>query len=100
MLLGMRPREPALQPEHEQYGLVALLLELGNEQMLAAGDRAQPREDRDVLLAVDLERHRRRIEAGADVDLPELLHRRVVVGDERSIGEAGEDQAAAGRERA
>src|SRR5262245_17378861 len=54
-----------LEPEHEQHGLVALLLELGNELMLAARDRAQARQDRDVLLAVDLERHRRRVEAGA-----------------------------------
>src|SRR5437667_11882108 len=50
----------SLEPEHEQHGLVALLLELRNELMLAARDRAQAREDRDVLLAVDLERHRRR----------------------------------------
>ena len=63
-------------------------------------DRAQAGHDRDILLAVDLERHRRRVEAGADIDLPQRLHGRVVVGDERAVGEAGEDEAAAGRERA
>src|SRR3982074_1953340 len=73
---------PALQSKHEQHGLIALFLELGNELMLAARDRAQAGEDRDVLLAVDLERHRRRVEAGADIDLPQLLHRGVVVGGE------------------
>jgi glucose dehydrogenase len=33
------------------HGLVALLLQLGNELVLAARDRAEPREDGDVLLA-------------------------------------------------
>ena len=94
------PHAAPLQPEHEQHGLVALLLEFGDELVLAARDRAQPGEDGDVLLAAHLERHRRRVEAGADVDLPELLHAGVVVGGKGAVGEAAENQAAGGRERA
>src|SRR5262245_2942336 len=96
----LRHQQLSSQPEHEQHGLVALLLELGDELVLAARDRAQPRQDRDVLLAVDLERHRRRVEAGADVDLPELLHAGVVVGGKGAVGEAGEDEPAARGQRA
>src|SRR5690349_19832032 len=88
------------QPENEQHGLVALLPELRREAQPSLRDRAQAGHDRDILLAVDLERHRWRIEPGSDVDLPQRLHGRVVVGDERAVGEAGEDEAAAGRERA
>src|SRR5450432_2277975 len=45
------------QPEHEQHGLVALFPELGRKSKLPDGDRAQASQDRDILLAVDLERH-------------------------------------------
>src|SRR5262249_24056066 len=41
----------------------------------------------------------RRVEAGADVDLPELIHGGVVIGGKRAVGEAGEHQSAAGAER-
>ena len=37
---------------------------------------------------------------GADIDLPQLLHGRVVVGGERAIREAGENDAAGGRKHA
>jgi len=40
---------------------------------------AEPCEDRDILLAASLEGHRRGVEACPDVDLPELVERRVVV---------------------
>src|SRR5262249_39806548 len=51
-------RFSALQPEHEQHRLVALLLQLRDERVLAERDTAQARKDRDVLLAADLEGHR------------------------------------------
>src|SRR5262245_59493464 len=81
-------RRRASEPEHKQHRLVALLLQLRRERMLADRDAAQAREDRDILLAIDLEGHRRCIEANADIDLPELLQGRVVIGDERPIREA------------
>src|SRR5262245_60234179 len=86
----------ASQPKHEQHRVVTLFLELGREHVLADGDAAEPRQDCDVLLAAHLEGHRRRVEARADVDLPELLQRRVVKGSKRSIGETGEDETAGG----
>src|SRR5262245_35476199 len=89
-----RTNNSASEPEHKQHRLVALLLQFRRERVLANRDAAQAGEDRDILLAVDLEGHRRRVEADADIDLPDLLQRRVVIGDERSVREAGEDQAA------
>src|SRR5258707_12870256 len=51
------------QPEHEQHGLVALFLELRAVGVLADRDSAQAGEDREILLAPDLEGHGRRVEA-------------------------------------
>ena len=75
--LRLAPNPPS-QPEHEQHGLVALLFQLRREHVLAERDAAQARQDRHILLAAGLERHRRRVEAGADIDLPQLLHAGVV----------------------
>src|SRR3979411_994547 len=86
------PYGSLLKPEHEQHGLVAHFPQLRRVRMPALGDWAEPRQDRDILLAVDLERHRRRVEAAADVDLPQRLHGRVVVGYARSVGAAADDQ--------
>src|SRR5262249_41921979 len=58
-----------------------------------------PRRDRDVLLAADLEGHRRRGEARADIDLPELLQRRIVERRNRAVHQREEDKPAGGRER-
>jgi hypothetical protein len=62
-----------LQPEHVQHGRVALFLELRRENELALGRWARPRRDGQILLAVDLEGHRRRREAGTDIYLPYLV---------------------------
>src|SRR4051812_8472849 len=86
--------------KHEQHGLVALLLEFRREDMLVDRDPAQAGEDRNKLLAVYFESHRRRVEADTDIDFPQLLQRRVVIGHERTVGEAREHEAAAGRKRA
>src|SRR5262245_65562321 len=59
--------------EHEQHRLVALLAQLRRELVPPARDRAPPGEHRDILLAVDLERHRPRVEADPDIALPQLL---------------------------
>src|SRR5258705_9804266 len=61
------------ETEHKQHRLVALLLQLRRECMLADRDAAEAREDRDVLLAVDLERHRRPAETNNPSLLPVLL---------------------------
>ena len=88
------------QPEHEQHQRVALIAQLRRIGQPAARHRARTRHDRHVLFAVDLESHRRGGEARADVDLPQLLEAGVVVGRHRTIEQRGEDQPAAGRQRA
>jgi len=63
--------------EHEQHGLVALILELGVNTCLPSATRLKP----DMIATYCLppaRRHRRRIESDADVDLPERLHGGVV----------------------
>src|SRR5215813_11691115 len=52
-----------LESEHEQHGLVTLLLQLWREHVLVKRNAAQTRQDRYILLAIDLKGHRRRIEA-------------------------------------
>src|SRR5229473_5261405 len=97
-----RPLHPgyrASQSENEQHGLVAHLTQFGRELVAPPCDRAQPGQNRNVLLAAGLERHRRGIEAGADVDLPQRFERGGVIGDECSVGETGEHQPARSCER-
>ena len=60
---------------------------------------ARPRCDRDILLAVHLERHRGGREAGADIDLPQQVERGVVDAATVPSEELEEHQAAAGRHR-
>jgi hypothetical protein len=59
-----------LQRKDIQHSGVALLLEFRCIDELVLGRRARSRRDRQILLAVDLERHRRRAEARAGIDLP------------------------------
>src|SRR5258707_2424942 len=82
------------KPEHEQHGLVALLLELRAVDVLADGDPAQAGQDRHILLAADLEGHRRRIKTDPDIDLPERLHGGVVERHHGSVREAREHEPA------
>src|SRR5258708_7707077 len=88
------------QPEHVQHRGVALFLDLRRVHERAPAGGVEAGCDGDVLLAAHLERHRRSIEAGADVELPQLLQRGVVIGRHRSVGEADEHQAAGGFPRA
>jgi len=64
---------PLLQPEHVKHGGVALLAEFRRVGQGALAQRARAGGNRDILLAVELERHGRCREAGADIDLPQLL---------------------------
>src|SRR5258708_13041443 len=73
------------QPEHVEHQRVALLLEFRRVDETRPRDRARPRDDRDILLAVDLERHRRRGKARAHVDLPQLVERGVVILPDRPL---------------
>src|SRR5258707_761502 len=88
------------QPEDIEHQGLALLLEFRRVGELPSRARARPRHDPDVLLAVDLERHRRRRKARTHVDLPQLVERGVVVSRDGAIHEGQEHEAAAGRERA
>src|SRR5260370_32018393 len=63
----------ALQPKHIKHRSVALFLEFRRVDQGALAQRARSRGDRHILLAVDLEAHGRRREAGADIHLPQLL---------------------------
>ncbi len=88
------------QREHVQHRHVALVLELRRVDQMALRIAARPGRDRQILLAVDLERHRRRREGGADIDLPELVQRGVVESRDGAVEQPDEDEAAGGRERA
>jgi hypothetical protein len=59
-----------LQRKDIQYSGVALLLEFRCIDKLVLGRCDRSRRDRQILFAVDLERHRRRAEARAGIDLP------------------------------
>src|SRR5712675_1037561 len=92
----MRNRNDLSQTEDVQHGRVALLLEFRGEDKFALGRRAWSRCDRDILLAVDLEGHRRRREAGPDIDLPQLVERGVVKGGYRAVQQCEKDKPARG----
>ena len=62
--------------------------------MLAHRDAAQAGQNGNILLTVHLEGHWRRVEADADIDLPQLFQRGVIVGDERPIRVGRENHAA------
>ena len=76
------------QPEHKQHGLVSHVAKLGGQRDPSLGHPAQPGHDRDVLLAAGFEGHRRSIDARPDIDFPQRLKARIVVGDERAVAQA------------
>src|SRR5581483_11127754 len=85
--------------EHEQHRSRRGHLELGRERK----DRVRllrADQDGNVLLAVDCVGHRRRVHTGAKIDAPKLLQRFGIVGRERAVDMAGEDEVASGREHA
>src|SRR5215468_3690901 len=93
------PRFPsALWPEHEQHRLMAHFAKLWRIYECGLGDPAKPRQDCNILLTASLEGHGRSVEAGADINLPKLLKAGVVIGSERSIDQAREEEAAGRRE--
>jgi hypothetical protein len=91
--------EHSSQREHKQHRLVAHLAQFRREDEPALGNLAESRHDGDVLLAAGLECHRRGVEAAPDIDFPQRFEARVVIGDERAIAKAGENQAAGRRQR-
>src|SRR6266436_1337007 len=66
------------QREHMQHDCIALLSEFRRIDKPRSGCRARSRDDRDILLAIDFERHRRRGKARTDVDLPQFVERGVI----------------------
>src|ERR1700751_5835476 len=86
--------------EDVEHRRVALVLHLGRVDELGARGIARTRRNCEILLAVDREGHGRRREAGAAIDLPELLQGRVVEGRHGPVYESGEDEPTRGRKRA
>src|SRR6516225_5555561 len=89
---------PLLQSEHEQHGLVAHFAKFRRIYEGAFGRPAKPRQDCHILLTANLEGHGRGIDADTDIDLPKLLKADVVIGSERSIDQAREQEAAGRRQ--
>src|SRR5277367_6870477 len=87
------PSLDVLQSEDVEHGARLHLLQLGRrvDEPLVPG-AAQADEDRDILLAVYGERHRRRAHAAAGVEAPELLQRLAVEREHFSGRFAGEYQ--------
>src|SRR5258708_13570828 len=83
-----------------QHECVALLPELRRIDEPPSGSRARSRDDGDILLAVDLERHRRRGKAGADIDLPQLVECGVIERRNRAVQQREKPDPAPGPERA
>ena len=92
------PLRPLSQSEHEQHRLVAHFAKFRRINESALGGNAKPRHDCKILPAANLKGHGRSVDADADIDLPKLLKVDVVVGSERSIDEACEEEAAGRRE--
>src|ERR1700730_7173079 len=69
---AMRARDkmPRSQAEHKKHGRVAHLFELRRVDEPGLGSRTRSRCDRHILLAVDLEAHRRSRNARAAIVLP------------------------------
>jgi hypothetical protein len=63
---------------------------VGCEDEPALEKSGSARHDGDGLLAARLKRHWRSVEAAPDMDFPQRLEARVVIGDERAIAKAGE----------
>src|SRR5262249_14546212 len=95
---GRHNASSKLQSEHEQHGLVSHFAKFRRIFELVLGNPAKPRQDCDILLAADLERHWRRVEADSDIDLPKLLQADIVISSKGSIDEAREEEATRGRE--
>src|ERR1700749_1401185 len=93
---GHGPNPPAQltsEGEHVERRPRLHLLQLrrGIDEPLVPG-AAHPDQDRDVLLAIDAEGHRRRIDATAGVELPLLLQRLAVERQDFSRRLSGEHQ--------
>src|SRR5882757_10652575 len=84
------------QPEYIQHHCVALVLEFRRVEHFRLGRSARSRGNRHILFAVHLECHRRRGKSRADVDLPQLVERRVVVSRDGAIKERHKNHAAGG----
>src|SRR5215475_2692580 len=88
------------QPEHVEHRCVALFLEFQRIGQGALAERARARGDRDILLAIELEAHGRRREAGSEIDLPQRLERDVVESCHGAVEQTEKYQTATGRNRA
>src|SRR5208337_2647424 len=89
----------ASEPEHIEHGGGRCVLQLRGH---SRDERRLPRphEHGNVLLAVDGVAHSRRVDAGADIEAPQLLQAFGIVRRERAVGMAEEHQVSGRRERA
>src|SRR5712691_11521355 len=77
----------SLKRENVEHGGVAHFLEFRRIDEPGLACAAWPRCDRHILLAANLEGHRRCGEAGADIDFPQLVERGVVEGGNGAVHE-------------
>src|SRR5262249_3422785 len=82
------------QPEHKQNRRLLLVAQFRRVDEPLLGGPARSRRDGNILLAVGLKSHRRRRETRADVYLPKLCARGVVIGSDRAVEHGGEAQPA------
>src|SRR6516164_1648948 len=75
----------ASQPEHEDHGRARHILHFRRARQLVPGIAEQARCDGDILLAVDRIGDRRGVEAGAQIEAPELLERLIVEGHDGAV---------------
>src|SRR6516162_408217 len=90
----------ASQPEHEDHGRARHILHFRRARQLVPGIAEQARCDGDILLAVDRIGDRRGVEAGAQIEAPELLERLIVECHDGAVEQRRYHDAAGGRQRA
>src|ERR1700730_7578173 len=70
----------ASETEDEQHRLIAQFPQFRRHRVDVSCISAEPRLDSDILPPTDLKGHRRRIDAAANIELPQFFQAGVVVG--------------------
>src|SRR5262249_52683555 len=83
-----------LQAEDKQHRLITQLSEFRRHRIDVSSIPVETRLDCEILLAADLEGHRGRVDAAADIEPPQFFQTGVVVSDRGAVRKAGYQQAA------